>query len=372
MKPIPFSYRAGKPGRPGSVTLVLDNEPMQFTEGCSNYTQIVNALKNGAWSALCDLVNPKAAIARYTNGLVQIMDNNELLYDGKPLHNALVTRILDTYNSGGSYEFLTNFLNKVQLNPIESARDEIYLFLDACNLPIQDDGDFLAYKVVRHDYLDKHSRTMDNSIGQKPEMDPAACDPDRNNECSRGLHFCSRSYVSQFRWDGDRLMIVKINPANVVAIPRDYNNAKGRAWTYEVVDEILDDSDIKGSVKPFEVNLTPTAADRAVTKSINPKRSTGSKLSEDEVLGIHKMLREDFSYAIIGAKYGVHRRTIERIAKGEAWKNVKPKIAGLKGGDLGARERAQIRKLRKNGRSLQSLADEFKCSRHRIEKICNH
>jgi hypothetical protein len=32
--------------------------------------------------------------------------------------------------------------------------------------------------------------------------------------------------------------VVKINPADVVAIPSDYANAKGRAWTYEVVDEI--------------------------------------------------------------------------------------------------------------------------------------
>jgi hypothetical protein len=35
-------------------------------------------------------------------------------------------------------------------------------------------------------------------------------------------------------------MVVKINPADVVAIPADYNNAKARACKYEVVAEYTD------------------------------------------------------------------------------------------------------------------------------------
>ena len=33
-------------------------------------------------------------------------------------------------------------------------------------------------------------------------------------------------------------MIVKINPRDVVSIPTDYNNAKGRACRYEVIGEV--------------------------------------------------------------------------------------------------------------------------------------
>jgi hypothetical protein len=33
-------------------------------------------------------------------------------------------------------------------------------------------------------------------------------------------------------------MICKVNPADVVAIPNDYNNTKMRVWTYEVVGEV--------------------------------------------------------------------------------------------------------------------------------------
>jgi hypothetical protein len=37
---------------------------------------------------------------------------------------------------------------------------------------------------------------------------------------------------------GDRIMIVKINPADVVSIPSDYNDTKGRACRYEVIGEL--------------------------------------------------------------------------------------------------------------------------------------
>ena len=37
---------------------------------------------------------------------------------------------------------------------------------------------------------------------------------------------------------GERIVIVKINPRDVVSIPTDYNDSKGRACRYEVVDEI--------------------------------------------------------------------------------------------------------------------------------------
>jgi hypothetical protein len=63
-------------------------------------------------------------------------------------------------------------------------------------------------------------------------------DPPRskNNTCSTGLHFCSEGYLNSF--GGERTVIVKINPADVVSIPSDYNDAKGRACRYEVIGEL--------------------------------------------------------------------------------------------------------------------------------------
>jgi hypothetical protein len=108
--------------------------------------------------------------------------------------------------------------------------------LEKNNLPITSDGHFLAYKKVRKDFKDCHTGTMDNSVGKIVEMERHEVDDNANNTCSNGLHFCSKEYLNHF--GGERTVIVKINPADVVSIPTDYDFSKGRACRYEVIGEL--------------------------------------------------------------------------------------------------------------------------------------
>jgi hypothetical protein len=123
-------------------------------------------------------------------------------------------------------------------NPSKRAVEELYGFLEKGNLPLTPDGHFLAYKKVRQDFKDCHTGTMDNSVGQVVEMERNAVDDDQNRTCSAGLHFCSKEYLPHFGGHDARTVILKINPRDVVSIPTDYNNAKGRACRYEVIGEL--------------------------------------------------------------------------------------------------------------------------------------
>lgn len=357
LRNIPFVHRPAKQGRPGSITMTVDGKPVTLSSDAVNFNALLEALKNGAWSAALNLISVKKVVAAFTNGLVQII-GNEVIHDGKPVHSALTTRILELMTSNGDLKPLTNFLNNLMLNPSESARDELYLFLGACNLPITDDGHFLAYKVVNSNYKDKHTGTMDNSVGATPKMDRALCNPNRYETCSRGLHFCSRSYISTFMGGGDHLMVVKVNPRDVVSIPSDYNNAKGRACEYLILEELSegkvitpgyratngenvdgdlsDDADdtatIEGTIytdrfvnKALDsVSKIATANDRKITATAaKSKAASGVKLDAEAVLKIRKLLKQGFKYSVIGAEFGVHRRTIERIDNGTAWTEVK-------------------------------------------------
>jgi hypothetical protein len=127
-------------------------------------------------------------------------------------------------------------MENLMSNPSHRAVTELYKFLEKGNLPITNDGHFLAYKKVRKDYKDCHTGTMDNSIGQIVEMERNQVDDKAENTCSSGLHFCSREYLDHF--GGERTVILKINPADVVSIPTDYNASKGRACRYEVIGEL--------------------------------------------------------------------------------------------------------------------------------------
>jgi hypothetical protein len=158
-----------------------------------------------------------------------------------PLSDALANKIITMHAQGFDCGPLVNFIGNLYNNPSPTAIAELYLFIEACNLPITEDGCFIAYKMVKENYMDIYSGTMRNSIGDIPAMPRGLVDDNRNNTCSAGLHFCSKEYLPKFgsgRRDTDRCMLVKINPANVVSIPSDYNNSKGRAWAYEVVSEV--------------------------------------------------------------------------------------------------------------------------------------
>jgi hypothetical protein len=152
------------------------------------------------------------------------------------MHNALTSRKIAMLQEGFPIEPMVAFMENLYANPSKRAVTELYGFLEKNNLPITPDGHFLAYKKVRHNFLDVHSGTMDNSPGTIVEMERNQVDDNKDQTCSTGLHFCGMSYLSCF--GGDRTVIVKINPADVVSIPSDYNEAKGRACRYEVIGEL--------------------------------------------------------------------------------------------------------------------------------------
>ena len=77
-------------------------------------------------------------------------------------------------------------------------------------------------------------------------------DDNRDNTCSTGLHFCSKDYLNSF--GGARTVIVKINPRDVVSIPSDYNQTKGRACRYEVVGEIDQDKADQAFTRSVQTN----------------------------------------------------------------------------------------------------------------------
>lgn len=205
-----------------------------------NYGKIVEALKAKDWDALVELVEPAKAIVNFGKGYVKI-ENGVVYWKGNVFNNALSARMIEMYQDGFPIDPMVRFMENLMANPSKRSVDQVYGFLEKNSLPITEDGHFLAYKKVRHDYKDIHSGQFDNSIGQVVEMDRNLVDDNPNSHCSTGLHFCSESYLQSFGSPGDPVMILKINPADVVSIPTDYNGAKGRCMRYEVIAEVNGD-----------------------------------------------------------------------------------------------------------------------------------
>ena len=139
--------------------------------------------------------------------------------------------------------FLDNLFNNVSQKVIT----ELIHFLDYEELPITDDGCFIAYKGLR---ADKYSCTGNvdvkpiqgvmnerghilNEEGHVIEVIRNQVDDERGVGCSTGLHAGSYKYAKDFAQG--ILATVKINPKDVVSVPQDCNNQKLRCCKYVVV-----------------------------------------------------------------------------------------------------------------------------------------
>lgn len=218
-----------------NVVIVVDNKSYTINKTHLAYQKLVDAIKASDWASIKDLVDPKQVVLNYGTGNVTI-DGEVLKWQGTVMDNSLATRMIQMLKEGFPIEPMVNFMENLMSNPSYRAVTELYGFLEKCNLPITPDGHFLAYKKVRANYLDVHSGTMDNSVGKVVSMPRNLVNDDKDKTCSAGLHFCSQSYLTSF--GGDKTVILKINPRDVVSIPTDYNDAKGRACRYEVIGEL--------------------------------------------------------------------------------------------------------------------------------------
>jgi hypothetical protein len=220
-----------------NIVVVIDNKPHTISKTHITYQKVLDAIKAGDWETVKDTIDPKKVVINYGKGNVEVQ-GDKLFWKGKEFHNALSARMIGMLQEGLPVEPLILFMENLMSNPSKRSVTELYGFLEKNNLPITSDGHFLAYKKVRRDFKDCHSGTMDNSVGQVLEMPRNEVDDDQNRTCSTGLHFCSQSYLPHFGGSDSRTVIVKINPRDVVSIPTDYDNAKGRASRYEVIGEL--------------------------------------------------------------------------------------------------------------------------------------
>jgi hypothetical protein len=224
----------------GTISMVLDGKPTQVAQDHPSYALIRKALKKATPQEILNLFDVKKATENYitsTGNKRVTIDNGQVCLDGKPVHNAISQRVLDFMAEGLPFDHLLKFMENIAENPSYNSQQELYTFLSNRNLPITEDGCFLAYKAVRQDWMDKYTGTVDNHIGQKPFMPRNEVDDDKHTECSKGLHVGALDYAGTYGTSGDRMLIVKVHPKDAVSVPSNSSFVKLRVCQYEVMGE---------------------------------------------------------------------------------------------------------------------------------------
>ena len=284
------------------VTVVIGSKPHVVSKSHPMFQRVVDAIKANDWETVDNIIDPKKVVLEYGNGNIAI-EGDKLFWKGEEFHSSLSVRMIRMLQDGFDIKPMVAFMENLMLNPSKRAVTELYGFLEKNNLPITPDGYFLAYKKVRQDYKDVYSekvlnkpavymndtdkeyiKTVQNGVKVEivdgittVSMERNKVDDDQNRTCSTGLHFCSRDYLNHF--GGERIVIVKINPRDVVSIPTDYNDSKGRACRYGVIDEIDKDK-----------------ADEAFAKSVQEAAvREASILTDEERKEVARLIQEVFN-----------------------------------------------------------------------------
>ena len=258
-----------------SVTVILRDGRHAFgSRDVAERTGVLAALIAGNFQKAFDLLNKASAVSARSFGKFTVSDG-QLIFNGEVLHNAVSERVLEFLEVGLPFEPLLAFQEKMFSNPSKRAQDEGYKFLEHKNLPLTEDGCFLAYKSVRSDYLSKASGSepvevstdggktfkvftgrIPNNVGSIVRMQRALVDDDFRNECSNGLHVGCLAYSGPQGWYhsyGDKVVIVKVDPKDIVSVPDDHSATKMRVSQYEVL------MDFKGAYDVPVVNATGNA-----------------------------------------------------------------------------------------------------------------
>lgn len=224
--------------RDDGITFIIDQRTYKVGVNDKNFDKVKQAHNAKDAKTLKKLLDVAEGLINYSEGSVEIT-NGVVSWNGKEIHNSLTKRMIRMMQDDYSISSLIAFMDNLMKNPSHTSIQELYMFLDQNDLPITEDGHFVAYKKVRADYKDIYTGEFDNSVGETLSMERNEVDDQRGNTCSVGLHFCSKDYLTSYGANGSgaRVMIVKINPQDVVSIPSDYNNAKGRTCRYEVINE---------------------------------------------------------------------------------------------------------------------------------------
>lgn len=182
------------------------------------------------------------AIKQWAQGKLSI-SNGVVTWDGKPIVGGLKTVLIKLAESGDTSRLknFSNFIEKVRQCISYKVNQRFFDFISKNSLKITEDGDIIAFKVVRNNFKDKHTGTFDNSVGKIVEMPRNEVDDQDTNTCSNGLHICSEGYIKSFSSSGDRLVLVKVDPRDICSIPTDYDSQKCRCCKYQVIKDVTEE-----------------------------------------------------------------------------------------------------------------------------------
>jgi len=216
-----------------SISLVHGGKSHVVTSGAPNFKNLRSALIDERWDDVPKHLSVAKSLETWAKGKFSIKDN-KVLFDGKELPETLTSRISEMAKNGEDPNMLFLFWERLKKNPSHRSVTQLYDFLTHQNIPLTADGCFLAYKSITQDMKDHYTQKIDNTPGAVNEMPRNEISDDPDEPCHVGFHVGSIKYAQEFRQDA-KIVVCKVNPEDVVCVPKDESFGKMRVCRYAVV-----------------------------------------------------------------------------------------------------------------------------------------
>lgn len=252
--------------------------PKVVLKSSANYQEVRQALNDSRYSDLLELMDPCVSITKWGHGSLTV-HNGVIHVDGEPLvTEALNKKVLSMWEEGFPIDPFIAFDKELKKLTSHRISTGLFEYLERHHFPLFPDGTFMAYKGLKinqykgtevteelakevfsrspqnpytyingqclsdipnymallseKDYLDVHSGSVPQSIGDTVTMDTRQVNDDGMEGCSTGLHVGSETYTNTY----DTRTLVRVNPINVVSVPYDCGFSKIRVDRYTLVE----------------------------------------------------------------------------------------------------------------------------------------
>lgn len=221
-----------------TITIVVDGDLHTIHAEDDRFEEIVRHLVTKNWEEAQRLILPATRVIEWSEGAFQVEDG-VVKHNGRTLPDRLSSRMMRLLSEGHEVKPFMAFWERLEKNPSMRSVQQLYNFLEHENIPITEDGCFMAYKSVTMEFKDWHTGNVDNSVGVINEMPRNQISDDPQVGCHFGFHVGALNYAANFGgYEGSRKIIIcKIDPADVVCVPYDDSCMKVRVCKYKVVDE---------------------------------------------------------------------------------------------------------------------------------------
>lgn len=238
-----------------TIHIMFNNELYHATIN----TKLIDAINDQNWDLVYSIVTKKLDAQVVSNSL-QALGVVDGKLAGRVVPDIIQDKILQLYNNNIPLVPLMRFIDNLLNNPHKEKIEDVFNFIQSHKeFPITPDGAILAWKKVQDDLYSYHSGNNGKlyyGIGETVSLPESEVDTNSEKVCSRGIHACSKSYLSSYFGDKGTVVILKIYPQDIRAVPHDYNHAKLRCVRAQVVDfadsKTIEDAFYKVGVYDYE------------------------------------------------------------------------------------------------------------------------